>query len=194
MTDFLKKTEAYFMKEFTEKAGRIAIFSLFLMIPEIYTKMIFSFIFITFMLASDIHNGKFSTMIALPFSYRDIFLNSYLFLIFITTITTFAGIAFYQIPNFMIWSLFIKQLIFITFYYSVSILSVTFGMDNFGIPLLVLAIDFFVGIIGGFDIPNMNPYKLFSPIFQKSLLLSGIFSIILFISAFIFFCRKGVQK
>ncbi|MDO7976295.1 hypothetical protein OF820_05455 [Oceanotoga sp. DSM 15011] len=194
MTDFLKKTEAYFMKEFTEKAGRIAIFSLFLMIPEIYTKMIFSFIFITFMLASDIHNGKFSTMIALPFSYRDIFLNSYLFLIFITTITTFAGIAFYQVPNFMIWSLFIKQLIFITFYYSVSILSVTFGMDNFGIPLLVLAIDFFVGIIGGFDIPNMNPYKLFSPIFQKSLLLSGIFSIILFISAFIFFCRKGVQK
>ncbi|MDN5343400.1 MAG: hypothetical protein PWP28_2280 [Oceanotoga sp.] len=194
MTDFLKKTEAYFMKEFTEKAGRIAIFSLFLMIPEIYTKMIFSFIFITFMLASDIHNGKFSTLIALPFSYRDIFLNSYLFLIFITTITTFAGVAFYQIPNFMIWSLFIKQLIFITFYYSVSILSVTFGMDNFGIPLLVLAIDFFVGIIGGFDIPNMNPYKLFSPIFQKSLLLSGIFSIILFISAFIFFCRKGVQK
>ncbi|PWJ95492.1 hypothetical protein C7380_105122 [Oceanotoga teriensis] len=194
MTDFLKKTEAYFMKEFTEKAGRIAIFSLFLMIPEIYTKMIFSFIFITFMLASDIHNGKFSTLIALPFSYRDIFLNSYLFLIFITTITTFAGIAFYQVPNFMIWSLFIKQLIFITFYYSVSILSVTFGMDNFGIPLLVLAIDFFVGIIGGFDIPNMNPYKLFSPIFQKSLLLSGIFSIILFISAFIFFCRKGVQK
>jgi hypothetical protein len=194
MTDFLKKTEAYFMKEFTEKAGRIAIFSLFLMIPEIYTKMIFSFIFITFMLASDIHNGKFSTLIALPFSFRDIFLNSYLFLIFITTITTFAGIAFYQVPNFMIWSLFIKQLIFITFYYSVSILSVTFGMDNFGIPLLVLAIDFFVGIIGGFDIPNMNPYKLFSPIFQKSLLLSGIFSIILFISAFIFFCRKGVQK
>ncbi|MEA2066910.1 MAG: hypothetical protein U9O65_07475 [Thermotogota bacterium] len=85
----LEKVEAYFMKEFSEKAGRLAIFSLFLLIPDYRVRLFFIFLLITSFLPSDTQNKKMSNLLALPFSYSSLFWYSYIFLIAVVSVTEF---------------------------------------------------------------------------------------------------------
>lgn len=191
MNQTIKKFEAFFMKEFTEKAGRIAIFSLLFMIPAFEAKVFFLFLFVVFGLASDIHNKRFSTLISLPFSYRDIYLMSYIFIATIVTITSLAGSAIFSGSiQYGLTSL-LSSLIFITAYYGVSILSVSFGMDNFGIPFLVFIVDLIVSNIGS---PYSNPFFAFSPTTQGIKWLALSIAILIFLTGLYVFDKKGVQK
>ncbi len=191
MSQTIKKFEAFFMKEFTEKAGRIAVFSLLFMIPQFEAKLFFLFLFVVFGLASDIHNKKFSTLISLPFSYKDVYLMSYTFIATIVTLTSLAGAAIfsgsveYGLANLL------SSLIFITAYYGISILSVSFGMDNFGIPFLVFIIDMIVSNIGN---RYNNPFFAFSPTTQGVKWLALIAAVLIFATGFYVFDKKGVQK
>ena len=191
MSQTIKKFEAFFMKEFTEKAGRIAVFSLLFMIPQFEAKLFFLFLFVVFGLASDIHNKKFSTLISLPFSYKDVYLMSYTFIATIVSLTSLAGAAIfsgsveYGLANLL------SSLIFITAYYGISILSVSFGMDNFGIPFLVFIIDMIVSNIGN---RYNNPFFAFSPTTQGVKWLALIAAVLIFATGFYVFDKKGVQK
>jgi|Wag4MinimDraft_11_1082651.scaffolds.fasta_scaffold00926_3 hypothetical protein len=191
MSQTIKKLEAFFMKEFTEKAGRIAIFSLLFMIPEFEVKIFFLFLFVVFGLASDIHNKRFSTLISLPFSYKDVYLMSYTFIVTVVALTSLAGSAIFSgsIENGI--ANLISSLIFVTAYYGVSILSVSFGMDNFGVPFLVLIVDSIVSNIG---ISNINPFYAFSPTTQGITWLAAIIAVLIFLTGLYVFDKKGVQK
>lgn len=191
MSQTIKKLEAFFMKEFTEKAGRIAIFSLLFMIPEFEVKIFFLFLFVVFGLASDIHNKRFSTLISLPFSYKDVYLMSYTFIVTVVTLTSLAGSAIFSgsIENGI--ANLISSLIFVTAYYGVSILSVSFGMDNFGVPFLVLIVDSIVSNIGR---SNINPFYAFSPTTQGITWLAAMLAVLIFLTGLYVFDKKGVQK
>ncbi|MGM0642075.1 MAG: hypothetical protein ACQESN_11710 [Thermotogota bacterium] len=191
MSQTIKKFEAFFMKEFTEKAGRIAVFSLLFMIPQFEAKLFFLFLFVVFGLASDIHNKKFSTLISLPFSYKDVYLMSYTFIVTVVTLTSLAGAAIFSGSiEYGLMNLF-SSLIFVTAYYGISILSVTFGMDNFGIPFLVFIIDMIVSNIGN---RYTNPFFAFSPTTQGVKWLALLVAVLIFATGFYVFDKKGVQK
>lgn len=191
MNQTIKKFEVFFMKEFTEKAGRISIFSLLFMIPEFEVKIFFLFLFVVFGLASDVHNKRFSTLISLPFSYKELYLMSYIFIVTVVTLTSLAStVIFSSSVEYGLINL-LSSLIFVTAYYGVSILSVSFGMDNFGIPFLVLIVDSIVSNMGRIDI---NPFNDFSPITQGIQWLAAIFAVIIFVLALYVFDKKGVQK
>jgi hypothetical protein len=141
MVEMIKKTEAYFMKEFAEKAGKIAILSLFILIPNFGGSMFFIFLFATGLLASDIHNKRFSTLITLPYSYKEIFFMSYFFMISLITLLTTVSVGLYGFSSYEITLAYaaitlLKSLIFATAYFSISMICVSFGLDNFITPSL----------------------------------------------------------
>lgn len=192
MTKSLKKIEAFFMKEFSEKSGRIAVFALLLLIPNFTAKLLFLFLFTTTMLSSDINNKRFSTLITLPFSYKEIYIFSFVFMISIVTFVTLLGGLFIPGGFSYILTQLYKSLIFVTFYYSIGVLSVTYGLDNFGIPLLIFIADLILGGIGYNYF--YNPYKAISPVYQGISWAALIFSVVIFFISFYEFNRKGVQK
>jgi len=187
----LKKIEAYFMKEMSEKAGRIAVFSLGLLIPNYGFRMLFLFLLVTTVLPTDIHNKRISNLLALPYSHGELFWISLLFLVGITTSTEFLGAALFGrgfiYTGINLW----RSLNFIGFYYAVSMLSVIAGLDNFGIPFLIFILDI---IMGGIGSTYENPYFYISPVYQgKSLAVTGI-TIATLLITYLIFTKKGVQK
>lgn len=199
MSNFLNKLEVYFQKEFTEKSGRIFLFSLlflFLVPFDIsFLSAFFVFLFLTNMLGYDIRNKKFSLLISLPFSYREIFFSSFILSILLIAIPGTIGSAFINFGNaygFLALLEVFQALIFATAYFAIIIISVTLGGDTFGIPFLVLILDF---ILGGFGSSIMvNPYYLISPYHQGNILASFVFSVILLIISLYLLEKRGVQK
>lgn len=194
----LEKVEAYFMKEFSEKAGRLAIFSLFLLIPDYKVRVFFIFLLITSLLPSDMQNKKMSNLLALPFSYSNLFWYSYIFLIAIVSVTEFIGAGLFGV-NIELMSLYLLgSIIFATAYYGIAILSVTAGLDNFGIPLLIFLVDLIAGSVGnrlgGFNVRWSNPYYYISPIHQGNVFIVSAVAAGLLIVSYVVLLKKGVQK
>ena len=194
----LEKVEAYFMKEFSEKAGRLAIFSLFLLIPDYKVRLFFIFLLITSLLPSDMQNKKMSNLLALPFSYSNLFWYSYIFLIAIVSVTEFIGAGLFGV-NIELMSLYLLgSIIFATAYYAIAVLSVTAGLDNFGIPLLIFLVDLIAGGVGnrlgGFNVRWSNPYYYISPIHQGNVFIVSAVAAGLLIVSYVMFLKKGVQK
>lgn len=191
-----EKIEAYFMKEFSEKAGRIAVFSLGLLIPFYPVRMIFLFMLATSLLPSDIQHKRLGSLLALPYSRQELFWISYLFLIALSVVTQVIGMALFgahliSSMNVYWLSMVIGSISFSTAYYAVSMISVTAGLDNFGIPFLVLIADLIVGGIGNrFN----NPYFYASPSHQGNVWISGAVSLGVLLIANYLFVKKGVQK
>lgn len=188
----IQKIEAYFMKELSEKAGRLAILSLLLFVPYYQFRMFFLFLLVVSSLPWDIQRRKMSSIAALPFSYGEIMMISYGFVVAIAMVTGLIGGAFFG----MNWSglglNLLGTLTFVTAYYSIAMLSVISGLDNFGIPLLVFILDL---IIGGVGNPwRNNPYFFVSPVHQGNAFLALGVALILFAIAYVLFVRKGVQK
>ena len=98
MNNFLNKLEVFIQKEFTEKSGRIFLFSLiFLFVIPLnisFLTWFFVFLFLTNMLGSDIKNKKFSLIISLPYSYAEVFFSSYIFSLLMILIPGTIGVAF----------------------------------------------------------------------------------------------------
>ncbi|PIJ60979.1 hypothetical protein [Mesotoga sp. H07.pep.5.3] len=191
-----EKIEAYFMKEFSEKAGRIAVFSLGLLIPFYQVRMIFLFLLAMSLLPSDIQHKRLGSLLALPYSRQELFWISYLFLIAMSVVTQVIGMALFgaQLISSMnvYWlSMVIGSISFSTAYYAVSMISVTAGLDNFGIPFLVLIADLIAGGVGN---RFSNPYFYASPAHQGNVWISGAVSLVVLLVANYLFVKKGVQK
>ncbi|MFO7882300.1 MAG: hypothetical protein R6U52_07160 [Kosmotogaceae bacterium] len=196
----LEKIEAYFMKEFSEKAGRLAIFSLFLLIPDYRVRMFFVFLLITSLLPADIQNKKMSNLLALPFSYSNVFWFSYIFLIAIVSVTEFIGAGLFGVSTELMSLYLLGSINFATAYYAIAVLSVTAGLDNFGIPLLIFLVDLIGGgvgnrlVAGGFNPKWSNPFYYISPVHQGNVYLVSAIAAGLLIVSYVVLIRKGVQK
>lgn len=196
----LEKIEAYFMKEFSEKAGRLSIFSLFLLIPDYRVRMFFVFLLITSLLPSDVQNKKMTNLLALPFSCSNLFWFSYIFLIAIVSVTEFIGAGLFGVGTEMMSVYLLGSIVFATAYYAIAVLSVTAGLDNFGIPFLIFLVDLIAGGIGnrlaaeGFNFRWTNPYYYISPVHQGNIYLASAVAAGLLILSYVVLIRKGVQK
>ena len=189
----IQKIEAYFMKELSEKAGRIAVLSLLLFIPYYQFRMIFLFLLAVSSLPWDIQHRKMSSITALPFSYGEIIMISYLFMISIAVVTQVIGGALFGLSPAFLGLNMLGSVVFATAYYSVAMLSVIAGLDNFGIPLLVFIIDGVIGGLGSRYAAN-NPYFYVSPVHQGNVFLSLALTAVFFAVAYTLFVKKGVQK
>jgi len=199
MDNFMNKLEVYFQKEFTEKSGRIFIFSLiflFFITFEIpFFTLFFVFLFLTNMIGHDLRNGKFSLIISLPYSYREVFFSSYILSLLLIVIPCSIGLAFFNFGNLYPSIPLLKilgVLIFATAYFAIIIISVTLGGDTFGIPFLILIADWILGEIGSSS--SVNPYKYISPSHQGNVWASLIFSVFLLLLSLYLFEKRGVQK
>lgn len=196
----LEKVEAYFMKEFSEKAGRLAIFSLFLLIPDYRVRLFFIFLLITSLLPSDMQNKKMSNLLALPFSYSNLFWYSYIFLIAVISVTEFIGAGLFGVKIELMSLYLLGSVIFATAYYAIAVLSVTAGLDNFGIPLLIFLVDLIAGGVGnrlasgGFNVRWSNPYYYISPVHQGNVFIVSVLAAGLLIISYVVLLKKGVQK
>ena len=187
-----KRIEAFFTKEFSEKAGRLFVFSLFLFVPSFGFKLIFLFLLATSMLAWDIQQKRTVNLMILPFTLHQVFLLSWGFMITLITITHFIGAA---IPmGMMSMGYFVQSwlnsVIFATSYFSISMMFVISGMDNLGMPFLVLIGDWILSSIGGFR----NFYWYISPVTQGSMPAAATFAFVLFALALYLFMKKGATK
>ncbi len=187
----IQKIEGYFMKELSEKAGRIAVLSLFLLIPDYGIRMFFLLILTTSLLPSDVHHKRISSLSALPFSRMDLFWVSYLFLITISTVTQFIGGGLFGMNPAAVGFHWLGSLTFSTAYFSIALLSVMAGLDHFGIPLLIFFGDL---ILGGLGPRGSNPYAFISPIHQGNGVLSLLFAVGLLGLAGYLFIKKGVSR
>ncbi|HOO32592.1 MAG TPA: hypothetical protein PK466_01655 [Thermotogota bacterium] len=187
-----KRIEAFFAKEFSEKAGRLFVFSIFLFVPNFQFKMLFLFLLATSMLAWDIQQKRTVNLMILPFSLSQVFLLSWGFMISLITITHFIGAA---IPVGLLTTGYFVQswlnsLIFATSYFSIAMIFVISGLDNLGMPFLVLIGDWILSSIGGFR----NFYWYISPVSQGNVLASATFAFVLFALALYMFVKKGATK
>ena len=89
----LPKIEAFFMKEMKEKTGRLAILSLFLLVPFYPFRIFFLFLLCTHMLGWDVQHKRYSSLMALPYMPKQLFWLSYLFLVVISVETQLIGAA-----------------------------------------------------------------------------------------------------
>jgi hypothetical protein len=183
----LKRIEAFYMKEFSEKAGRLFVFSLFLLVPDFGFKTIFIFLLATSMLAWDVQQKRTVNIMILPYTLSEVFLISWLFMVSIVTITHFIGAAvpFGPLSVTYLWTAWLNSIIFATAYYSIAMIFVTSGMDNFGMPFLVLIGDWILSSIGSYR----NFYWYISPVSQ-----GNIFAFVLFATALYLFVKKGATK
>ncbi len=69
----IQKLEAYFMKDFIEKGGALAVFSIMLFLPVNFVRTIFMILMITVVLSHFEKRSRRSALTALPFSYSEIF-------------------------------------------------------------------------------------------------------------------------
>jgi len=196
MDNFLNKLEVFIQKEFTEKSGRIFLFSLFFLfvIPLniSFLSLFFVFLFLTNMLGSDIKYKKFSLIISLPYSYAEVFFSSYIFSLLLVLIPGTIGAAFVNVSIATAFLNILHALIFATAYFGVILISVTLGGDNFGIPFLILLADIILGGLGSSY--NVNPYKFISPYYQGNMWGSMIFSLVVLFLSLYLFEKRGVNK
>ncbi|MEA1883970.1 MAG: hypothetical protein U9N62_05545 [Thermotogota bacterium] len=188
----LKRIEAFYMKEFSEKAGRLFVFSLFLLVPEFGFKTIFLFLLASSMLAWDVQQKRTVNVMILPYTLAEVFLVSWLFMVSIVTITHFIGAAvpFGPMSVTYLWTAWLNSIIFATAYYSIAMIFVTSGMDNFGMPFLVLIGDWIVSSIGNYR----NFYWYISPVTQGNIFAAATFAFVLFATALYLFVKKGATK
>ncbi|HPE68933.1 MAG TPA: hypothetical protein P5560_06025 [Thermotogota bacterium] len=189
----LAKMEAFFMKEFVEKAGKLAIFSLLLLIPSFPVRMFFLLLLVSSMLPWDVQHKRMSLLTSIPFSSGELFWVSYLFLLTIALTTQLIGSAIFLWDISLGWVgiNLLGTLIFSTAYFGISMLCVIVGLDNFGMPFLIWIGDI---IIGGIGSRFSNPWFFLSPSHQGNVLMSGAVAATLLALAFWAFQTKGVKK
>ncbi|RKX54863.1 MAG: hypothetical protein DRP30_01130 [Thermotoga sp.] len=189
MRMLMNKIEAYFLKEFREKSLVIVIlFTMMFLIPANWFRFFFMLLIISSLLPRDVHHGRVHLLSSLPFSRSDLFWISYI-------LATLIGISTSLVTS-TIWFLnsgdrIVSMLIFSSAYFGICMLSVSFGLDHFVIPLFVF---FGGGFMGSLGTSTTNPYSLVSPVYQGSKLGSLVFSLLILIVSWIIFERKGAPK
>ncbi|MEA2066909.1 MAG: hypothetical protein U9O65_07470 [Thermotogota bacterium] len=92
------------------------------------------------------------------------------------------------------------SVIFATAYYAIAVLSVTAGLDNFGIPLLIFLVDLIAGgegnrlVSGGFNVRWSNPYYYISSIHQGNVFIVSAVAAGLLIVSYIVLLKKGYRN
>ncbi len=189
----IQKLEAYFMKDFIEKGGALAVFSIMLFLNVSFVRTIFMILMITVVLSHFEQRRRrenISALTALPFSYSDIFWFPFVFLITIVTIVQLAVSGIIGLPVYDAFSQILYSVVFLTAYYAVFTLFSVVGLTGSGFIWLFWVADIIFGSIQ----PSQNLYRLISPVYQENEIAAILFSIILVsISAYLF-SKKGVTR
>ncbi|QTA38904.1 hypothetical protein JYK00_03695 [Thermosipho ferrireducens] len=186
--------EIYYEKELKEKLGSWFIFLLLLFIPNYTTRMFFTFFLIINMLPSDVKHKKDRLLYYLPFAKGEIFIYSFLFLIFAVSVTHFISYLFVTSSFTTNMIILLKSINFSSAIFAISMLSVSFGLDNVGIPILFIIADLIIGDLGSTQIgPSFNPYALISPTHQGNIFLSLLLSILLVWLAYKSYVKRSVN-
>jgi len=194
ITDFsLTRMDAYIQKELKEKNAKIIAFSICLMLPGFAVKAFAIFMLVAFLLPADIKGKKSDALYFLPFSRKELFIYTLLFALTLVTAINIIYLSVINI-NYIDKLLYLVKIINFTLaIFGIVMLSVSFNLDNIGMPILFLIIDIIIGGLGttSYLNSNFNPYRLISPIYQKNILLSFIFALALCSLAFYVFLKKG---
>lgn len=186
----IQKLEAYFMKDFIEKGGALAVFSIMLFLPVNFVRTIFMILMITVVLSHFEKRSRRSALTALPFSYSEIFWFPLVFLITIVTIVQLAVSGIIGLPVYYAFSQILYSAVFLTAYYAIFTLFSIVGLAGSGFLWFFWVADIIFGSIQ----PSQNLYRLISPLYQGNEIAAILFSIILLsISAYLF-SKKGVTK
>ena len=189
MRELMNKMEAYFMKEMREKGGVMIAFLIpILIIPSIWVRFLFLLFVASSLLPRDVHHGRLHLLTSLPFSRSDVFWLSYMLFLIVGIFSSFINSVWWGTEAGMD---ILRIVTFSNAYFGICMLSVTFGLDHFAIPLAVFFMDTILGSIGN---TGTNPYIFISPVYQENLISALAFSFIILITSWVLFERKGASK
>ncbi len=190
----IQKLEAYFMKDFIEKGGALAIFSIFMFIPVNFLRDVFMILMITLILShleTRRREGSISELIALPFSYSQIFWFPFVFLIAIITIVQFAISGVIGFSIYAAFSQIVYSLIFLTAYYGFFNILTIVGLSGGSFIWLLWVADITFGSIYP---RSQNLYRMISPVYQENEIAAFLFAVTILTISFYLFSKKGVTK
>jgi len=181
---YIKRMEIVWEKLLKEKLGVFFIFTLLLLIPN-SIRLLSIFFLANLILPSDVKQKRDISFYYLPFSKGEIFLYTLALLLLLVTSAHFLTFGF--ISNSLYY--FLNSLLYITNFaiiiFSISMLAVSNGLDNFGITIIFLIIDSILSHFGSITLDkNFNPYKLISITVQGNKFLTLLFAFVILYFAF----------
>ncbi len=190
----IQRIEAYFMKDFIEKGGALAVFSIMLFIPVGFFRTIFMILMISVVpphLEQRRRRENISALTSLPFSYSEIFWFPFAFLLTIVITVQLAVSGIIGLTIYDAFSQILYSLVFLTAYYGIfTILSVV-GLSSTGFIWLFWVADM---VLGSIQPQSQNLYRMISPIYQGNEIAAILFSITLMGVSAYFFSKKGVTR
>ncbi|BBJ28568.1 hypothetical protein [Athalassotoga saccharophila] len=191
----IQKLEAYFMKDFIEKGGALVVFAILMFIPVDFLRGIFMILMITIVLSHiDPYRRRkesISELMALPFSYSEIFWFPFVFLVTIVTIIQLSVGGIIDLGIYLSFSQILHSLIFLTAYYGIFNIFAIAGLSGGGFIWLFWVADMILGSIGP---ESQNLYRMISPIFQGNEIAALLFAVAILVVSFYLFSKKGVTK
>jgi hypothetical protein len=191
----IQKLEAYFMKDFIEKGGALAIFAILMFMPVNFVRNIFMILMITVVLShmdpNRHHKEYISELTALPFSYSQIFWFPFVSLITIVTIVQLAVSGILGLSIYISFSQIAYSLIFLTAYYGLFNIFSIAGLSGSGFIWLFWVADIIFGSIGP---QSQNLYRMVSPVYQGNEIAALLFAIALIAISSYLFSKKGVTR
>lgn len=191
----IQKLEAYFMKDFIERGGALAIFAILLFIPVNFLRNIFMILMITVVLShidpTRHHRESISELTALPFSYSQIFWFPFVSLITIVTIVQLAVSGIIGLSVYIAFSQIAYSLIFLTAYYGFFNIFAVAGLSGSGFIWFFWVADI---VLGSIEPQSQNLYRMISPLYQGNEIAALLFAIAIVAISSYMFSKKGVTK
>jgi hypothetical protein len=191
----IQKLEAYFMKDFIERGGSLAVFAILMFIPVNFLRNIFMILMITVVLSHmdphRHHKESISELTALPFSYSQIFWFPFVSLITIVTIVQLAVSGIIGLSIYIAFSQIVYSLIFLTAYYGLFNIFAVAGLNGSGFIWLFWIADI---IFGSIEPQSQNLYRMVSPLYQGNESAALLFAIAIVAISSYLFSKKGVTK
>ncbi|MGC8708306.1 MAG: hypothetical protein ACP5R1_06230 [Athalassotoga sp.] len=191
----IQKLEAYFMKDFIERGGALAVFAILMFIPVSFVRSIFMILMITVILSHmdphRHHRESISELTALPFSYSQIFWFPFVSLITIVTIVQLAVSGIIGLSIYIAFSQIAYSLIFLTAYYGLFNIFAVAGLSGSGFIWLFWVADI---IFGSIEPQSQNLYRMISPVYQGNEIAALLFALAILTISFYLFSKKGVTK
>ncbi|MCL5031738.1 MAG: hypothetical protein M1542_00605 [Thermotogae bacterium] len=191
----IQKLEAYFMKDFIERGGALAVFAILMFIPVNFLRNIFMILMITVVLSHmdphRHHKESISELTALPFSYSQIFWFPFVSLITIVTIVQLAVSGIIGLSIYIAFSQIVYSLIFLTAYYGLFNIFAVAGLNGSGFIWLFWIADI---IFGSIEPQSQNLYRMVSPLYQGNESAALLFAIAIVAISSYLFSKKGVTK
>lgn len=175
-------------RHLVEKYGLVLLFSLFLLFPDSSVKFVGVFFMFVFTTLSDLSTGKFEQLLYLPVSKAQLYWLEFGFLVFVSSLATFATFPLYE-SVFEAFSSLLAVLIFAAATFGVTMLLTSFGIHPVGAAFAYVVVD---SLLRGFFPTGNLRYTDVSPFTQGNTLYSLFFASALLVSGFFVFKKRVV--